>query len=659
MGELVTGRMFVLPAAVTVALLAPAVASADTITVDPAASSGCANDTCKTLRAAHDSASPGDTIVLKSGVYEEGGLDLTKANLTIKATPGAVSIASSGTENGTDVLTVSGDGITLEGLIIGVRDNGGSALHVAGAGTVIDTVALQNRVNADQPALDVTAASGVTTVRDSRINHEPNLDNPSSTPAVRGPSGSALLIEDTTIISGEETGPAVALPGGGTLIRSSLLAENSGADALSVTSAATSTAAKSVRVDSSVLSGGTGAAGLHVVTQAAPSGSNAGDVGVELVRVTIAGAARSIDVDALANSVGLLNPPPKGSVEVRAERSIVHGEVTVENVDGGLLPLLTGGNTAKVSISDSDSPAQAFSETGSLIEVSGNQSSTDEQLFSAPAARLYLLRPGSPAIDKGGPVRDGESTKDFEGEERQLGPATDLGADEFSNKPPTARLEVTPNPIRQDKEATLDASKSVDPEQAHGGGIAQYVWDFGDGTTETTTTPTVKHVFKAVGTFDARVTVTDPAGLSATSPVVAVRVLDGVKPEVTITEPKNGKRFNRVTRKRVGGRTRTTVNRIRFAGTASDAQGIRRVDVNFQLGGRSGVNCKFLDVKRGRIITRRCSAPPYYRVAIRGDKWAYRSKATTKFGLGLYKLTVAATDNSGVIGIASTRFRIK
>ena len=46
------------------------------------------------------------------------------------------------------------------------------------------------------------------------------------------------------------------------------------------------------------------------------------------------------------------------------------------------------------------------------------------------------------------------------------------------------------------------------------GSIASYQWDFGDGQHATTTTPSTTHVYAAVGTYTARLTVTDTAGTS-------------------------------------------------------------------------------------------------------------------------------------------------
>jgi YVTN family beta-propeller protein len=57
---------------------------------------------------------------------------------------------------------------------------------------------------------------------------------------------------------------------------------------------------------------------------------------------------------------------------------------------------------------------------------------------------------------------------------------------------------------------SFDASAST----VRFGAIASYAWDFGDGTTTTTSTPTVTHVYAAAGTYAAGVTETDGAGTS-------------------------------------------------------------------------------------------------------------------------------------------------
>ena len=66
----------------------------------------------------------------------------------------------------------------------------------------------------------------------------------------------------------------------------------------------------------------------------------------------------------------------------------------------------------------------------------------------------------------------------------------------------------------------FDASASKDSD---GGSIGSYAWDFGDRTTGSFDTPRIGHVYRAPGTYQATLAVTDDEGCS-TAPVLAVRV---------------------------------------------------------------------------------------------------------------------------------------
>ena len=78
---------------------------------------------------------------------------------------------------------------------------------------------------------------------------------------------------------------------------------------------------------------------------------------------------------------------------------------------------------------------------------------------------------------------------------------------------PTAKLVVTPGPAGQD--TTLDASTST----IMFGTIARYDWDFGDGTSATTTTPVTTHKYANPGPYTATVTETSWAGASVSTAV--------------------------------------------------------------------------------------------------------------------------------------------
>lgn len=77
------------------------------------------------------------------------------------------------------------------------------------------------------------------------------------------------------------------------------------------------------------------------------------------------------------------------------------------------------------------------------------------------------------------------------------------------DQPPTPSLGVQ----CQDLACTFDGSASTDPE----GPLAAYLWDFGDGTTQSTTVATTSRTFVAEGTYTVRLTVTDGGGLTGTT----------------------------------------------------------------------------------------------------------------------------------------------
>jgi PKD repeat protein len=74
---------------------------------------------------------------------------------------------------------------------------------------------------------------------------------------------------------------------------------------------------------------------------------------------------------------------------------------------------------------------------------------------------------------------------------------------------PTAAFTVTTVSPTHGTPTAFDASTSSDPD----GSIPSYIWSFGDGTTQTTTTPTITHTYATAGTFTAKLTVRDAAAL--------------------------------------------------------------------------------------------------------------------------------------------------
>ena len=79
------------------------------------------------------------------------------------------------------------------------------------------------------------------------------------------------------------------------------------------------------------------------------------------------------------------------------------------------------------------------------------------------------------------------------------------------NVPPTASFTATPSEGAAPLVVTFDATASTDPD----GSVTLYAWDFGNGSTNTGATTT--HTYAAPGSFEARLTVTDDAGATASA----------------------------------------------------------------------------------------------------------------------------------------------
>jgi Tol biopolymer transport system component len=106
------------------------------------------------------------------------------------------------------------------------------------------------------------------------------------------------------------------------------------------------------------------------------------------------------------------------------------------------------------------------------------------------------------------------------------------------NAPPRAALAADPSPAILGELVRFDASDSRDPN----GSIDRYEWDLdGDGSFEHSTgrSATATREYGDPGTFQARVRVTDNAGLTDVSSI-EVRVLPGARPGVSIN---NGAQF--------------------------------------------------------------------------------------------------------------------
>jgi len=78
---------------------------------------------------------------------------------------------------------------------------------------------------------------------------------------------------------------------------------------------------------------------------------------------------------------------------------------------------------------------------------------------------------------------------------------------------PSVTISVSPNPPLANQRATFTATATP----ATGHSIVSYLWDFGDGTTQTTTTPTITKTYSGRGTYIVTVTATDDVGQTGTA----------------------------------------------------------------------------------------------------------------------------------------------
>jgi hypothetical protein len=403
-----------------------------------------------------------------------------------------------------------------------------------------------------------------------------------------------LRVEDALIIQAKGAGPAVSLSGAGasSIVRSSVAAVDPAADAVDISAA--NAGDRSLSIDSSILSGGASAASLRATATGSltPLPPQNGNVMVNAVHATVAGAASAI---AVATDSPALGTP--GTITVKADQSILRGTVAE-----GITPTQSDTSNANVFV-------------------------------NAAAKNFHLRADATNDIDKGGPQVSGESDRDIDGQPRVAGAASDLGADEFVNQAPVARL-AAPAAVRTPAATTFDASASSDPEAASGGGIANYHFDFGDGTSLDSPTPVVTHAYAKPGSYSATVTVTDAQGLGgAPSARVQAAVTDGIAPTARIISPRNNRTLRLLTKRH----KRTP---IRFTGSASDDTSVAAV----------GLTLQRLGTKRLTKIT----------VTVRQGIWSYKVSKKLKLRRGRYELKAYAVDAAGNVSKAArVRFKLK
>jgi hypothetical protein len=642
------------------ALLAPAAAQAAVFTVDPAdANKTCSSTetTCPTIALAMQNAGAGDTVKVLKGTYAEpvnvatgkDGLKIEGANST------DVKVTGSGTG---DVVSIASNNVTLSGLTVDVPVNGQSAVMVGATGATLNAVVLQRTagVSESAPVVEVPLAGGVQILNGFVIQSKGSP----IVPAVDSIGAGGVQILDTLVVS--STGPAVIAKASeaNRIVRSTVLSTEENSDAVQVNS--TDAGKRTLTIDSSYFVGGAKAGGIRAMSM----NNTAGDISLQVRHATIAGSARGIVLDASgAHGTSVLQGgTPSGSIDADVFSSIVHGVSEAKRY----APVAVEGtpNTASLTFANSDAPPPAAGN--GTVEMGGASNTPDAALFIPQSLKL---RADAPVIDKGGALQPGESSTDAEGEPREVdgGDAdatnqSDIGADEVVNQRPKALFSVTNKGPRQG-EAVGFISGSTDPEQASGGGIAEYRWNFGDGKTEVTKAPGVAHTYTEVGSFQATLQVVDAQGLvSDVAPAQEVVVRDGVLPIVNIAAPIEGAKLNLKSTYLLGAK-RPKPRQLTLKGAAVDASsGLESVEVALYVTKRDKVKkakkkkkrsarasqVKTCEFYSGRVFSKKdCTKEIWLKANLVPGGWTLKTKKGLRLPAGRYTVRVRAKDKSGLL----------
>ena len=420
---------------------------------------------------------------------------------------------------------------------------------------------------------------------------------PPSGPGVAVTSGD-LTLRDVTVFS---TAAALTV-GSGTdnRVQRSTLAGST--DGLQVDAAG-------LTVDSSIVVGGPEGAAHRVTT--APGSA---DAALTLNHVTTTGTGSAVVLDGDGGGFVPLTP---GDIAFTADSSIVHGRSTATRFAG---VLLVPGNTVTASYANSDATAIEG------VDAEGDGTVTpDSQLFGD---RLRL-RAGSPAIGRGGPLATGESATDVDGDPRVAGDASDIGADEFVNQPPTLTLDVSPQ-TAQTGESITAAGIAKDREGPSD--IAGYGVDWGDGTRSNGADNVLRHAYDRPGTFEIKMVAVDRSGAFSEVATETVTVTDGSPPQLLVTRPKEGSTAE------LAGRA-PQVMKVR--GVFADPSGAERIEVAIT---RRAGGCTHYDGRR--FAKGACKKPRLLPATIKGTRFRLDTRAL-RFKPGRYLLRVKATDTAG------------
>lgn len=519
------------------------------------------------------------------------------------------------------------------------------AAAAAAAGDVFDvTAGSYPGANFTAPALTIKGAAGVlvnSTLQFSAASGAASKVSKIAVvqPAATGPGvlvtggHAGLELSDAVVVSANDHGIFVSAGSANKIVRTIAATGGAQSSAIQVESDA-GTPAKNVTIESTLTSGG--AAGIGAKTRSALVEAGAGAITLDLRHVTAAGSSHGIRLDS-SQAQGLTAGVGSITATVSDSITLANAATNYPGVAG------LGANSATIDA------------TRTLL--TGDKAA----LFADPARGNYRLRPGSPAIGQGA-VTPGESTTDIDGEDRSTAP-TDLGADEFSNAAPVAKIAVQTATPRAGQAVTFDGAGSTDREAAYGGGIAEYRWTFSDGRTETTHGPVVSHTFAKAGDAAAQLVVVDRQGAASAPATVHLKLVDGTPPTIAIVTPKNNQKIRvfttKTTTRTVNGVKKKTKRRTRtkivFGGLSGDTSGVAGIALTLEKIGKktTKTRCYWFNPRKG-VLRKSCQRPVLFAAKLEKDsttgEWSYTVKRN--LSKGSYKLTAVGIDKAGASGNA-------
>ncbi len=218
-------------------------------------------------------------------------------------------------------------------------------------------------------------------------------------------------------------------------------------------------------------------------------------------------------------------PPALSAFSISSEgglSSVSGSPFAVGNNTLGALAISPDGRRLYTSSNASGDPVSAFSiaAEGAVTAVSGSPFASGgfhpSDVAVAPDSRhLYVsnfgryYEPGESSLSAMSIASDG-SLSGISGSPFLAGGEGPFAIVVSPDQGPVAAFSVTPGPAGYP--STFNASASTAAE----GAVASYRWEFGDGHTETSTTPATTHTYAGVGPHMVTLTVTDEAGCSTT-----------------------------------------------------------------------------------------------------------------------------------------------